>query len=747
MDKSKKIDQLEKKLNSIQKKYFGLGREIEGLSRELSGLKQEKDSTKPVRDKLHEDQAILKKPGKEKKTSPKFQLEAFIGGNLINKVGIIAIVAGLGFLISFAIENELLSPLIRIMLSLLAGFILIGTAYRLMNKYRNFSGVLFGGGIAVLYFSVYISHDFYNFIPSWAAIVLMLLITVITAWIASWQNTEAIGIYGFVGAYAIPFLFGLHSADNISFILYVSIINLGIIFLSYFKDWKVLYYTAFGLSWIIFMVWYTSTSPVKIGTAIAFGFLSLFFVSFYTISLLYKLIKEEKFIAADILLLLLNSFVFYGLGYHLIKDSGLEEYLGLFTFGNALVHGIALFLILRARKIEKGLYLLIAGLVMLFITISIPVQLTGKWVTFLWTGEFVLLYIIGQKSRAKFYLNFSLVLLILAFASLFMDWASAYHPFRFPDYTGTPVVFNTTLLMSMFFIGGTGFITYYRRFYDGNSQIHVSFSWIIPFLFIASIYLTFRFELVNSFAKLYHESIIPGDFGNIGDSRLIELKKVWTFIYSSCFIAVVSLLNISRGKIPNRLLMGFILVLILIFFLIKIPSLNDLRQLFLDKEMASYYPRGSTLIIIRYFSYIFLGMLIYSFLKLKKRMPLPMVWETFSKALINIALLVFIVQEMVNLSHFNENHPWIFTRLGISICLGVYAVALLYRGIKKPDKSYRVQAIVLFLVTILKILLFDLSGLAEGGKTVVLIFTGVFLLIASFLYQKYKYLLFDEDKT
>jgi uncharacterized membrane protein len=102
---------------------------------------------------------------------------------------------------------------------------------------------------------------------------------------------------------------------------------------------------------------------------------------------------------------------------------------------------------------------------------------------------------------------------------------------------------------------------------------------------------------------------------------------------------------------------------------------------------------------------------------------------------------------MVNLSHFNENHPWIFTRLGISICLGVYAVALLYRGIKKPDKSYRVQAIVLFLVTILKILLFDLSGLAEGGKTVVLIFTGVFLLIASFLYQKYKYLLFDEDKT
>jgi len=745
MDKSKRIDLLEDKLNSIKKKYFSLGREIETLSRTLSGLKQEKGTTVPSREKSNEAQEFIAKPTKEKKPTQKFQLEAFIGGNLINKIGIIAIVAGFGFLISFAIENELLSPLIRLILSLSSGFILIGFAYRLMKKYRNFSGVLFGGGIAVLYFSVYIAHDFYNFIPSWITILFMLLLTIITAGIASWQNTEAIGMYGFVGAYAIPFLFGLHSADNLSFIFYVTIINLGIIFLSYFKDWKILYYTSFGLSWIIFMVWYGSTSPDKPGTTITVGFLTFFFVSFYAIFLLYKLVKEEKFHAGDIFFLLLNSFIFYGVGYHLFEHSKLEEYLGLFTLGNAILHGFALFLILRARGVEKGLYLLIAGLVMLFITISIPVQLTGKWVTLLWTGEFVLLYLIGQKSHTKFYINFSLVLLLLAFASLFIDWTTAYQPFSFPDYTGKPIIFNTTLLLSLFFILGTGFITYYKRFFTSNTLIPGAPHAIIPVLFVASIYLIFRFELVNSFAKLYQESIIPGDFGNIGDSRLIELKKIWTFIYSTCFFAVLSLLYINRGKTPNRLLMGVMLILVVSFFLVKIPALNDLRQLYLDKEMASYYPRGATLIAIRYFSYIFFGMLVYTFSRLRKKASLKKSSEILSEVLLHVALLVFIIQEMINLSRFNENNEWIFQRLGISIIMGIYAVALLYRGIKKPDKVSRVQAILLFLVTILKILLFDLSGLAEGGKTIVLIITGVFLLIASFLYQKYKHLLFDED--
>mgnify|MGYP007014088920 CR=1 FL=1 len=55
--------------------------------------------------------------------------------------------------------------------------------------------------------------------------------------------------------------------------------------------------------------------------------------------LAFKLIKSEKFQVADIILIMLNSFIFYGFGIAWLYDyEGGEFYLGLFTLFNALIH-------------------------------------------------------------------------------------------------------------------------------------------------------------------------------------------------------------------------------------------------------------------------------------------------------------------------------------------------------------------------------------------------------------------------
>ena len=103
-------------------------------------------------------------------------------------------------------------------------------------------------------------------------------------------------------------------------------------------------------------------------------------------------------------MLLANSFIFYGIGYSLLKtnDSG-EHLLGVFTLVNAFIHlGVAL--IINSQKLaDRTLYYLIAGLIIVFVTIAVPVQLNGNWVTLLWAGEAALLCRIGLIKHIRFY--------------------------------------------------------------------------------------------------------------------------------------------------------------------------------------------------------------------------------------------------------------------------------------------------------------------------------------------------------
>jgi len=80
----------------------------------------------------------------------------------------------------------------------------------------------------------------------------------------------------------------------------------------------------------------------------------------------------------------------------------------------------------------------------------------------------------------------------------------------------------------------------------------------------------------------------------------------------------------------------------------------------------------------------------------------------------------------------------------LSILWGVYALALVVLGIRKKQKHLRLAGIALFLVTLIKLFLYDLAGAGTITKTVSFISLGVLLLVVSFLYNKYKEVLFGE---
>lgn len=785
-----KVNQLLDRLESLLQRQETFQKEINDLQSELKKLKteslvegedqktepaekekeiikilkeKEPTTTQPVAQVIQDPiQPKAKVPIVNKPPTIKSDLEKFIGENLINKIGIVIIVIGVGIGAKYAIDNQLISPLARIILGYLMGIGLLGFAIQLKTKYQNFSAVLLSGSLAILYFITYSAYSFYDLIPQVLAFALMVLFTVFTVIAAINYNRQVIALIGLVGAYAVPFLLSEDSGRVAILFTYIAIINTGILVLAFNKYWKSLYYSSFALTWIIFYSWYSTQYNVIEHIGLAMVFMFVFFVIFYLTFLAYKLIEKEEFTTIDILLLLANSFIFFGFGYASLSDhiQG-EQLLGLFTLGNGILHFIVGIVIYKQRLGDKNLLYFVSGLVMVFIAIAIPVQLDGNWVTLLWAGEATLLFWIGRTKNVSAYETLSYPLMILAFLSLIHDWTSVYNNYVPEDPTSriTPL-FNIYFLTSLLFIAAFSFINlinndkqYTSSIGKGNDFFKIV-GHIVPAILLIVIYFSFRVEITTYWNQLFDDSTIKlnlNDESSISkiqyDYDILRFKTIWIYIYSLFFFSILSLVNI---RLLKNLQLGMINLglsaVVIIFFLFEVLFvLSELRDSYLVENLSEYYKASAFNIVIRYISFGFVSGLLYiSYLYIHneyQRSDLKLIFNLF----LHFTVLWIASSELINwldISGSTQSY-----KLGLSILGGVYALFLITLGIWKRRKYLRIGAIVLFGITLIKLFFYDISDLDTISKTIVFVSLGILLLIISFLYNKYRSTIFDDSES
>ena len=66
--------------------------------------------------------------------------------------------------------------------------------------------------------------------------------------------------------------------------------------------------------------------------------------------------------------------------------------------------------------------------------------------------------------------------------------------------------------------------------------------------------------------------------------------------------------------------------------------------------------------------------------------------------------------------------------------------------LQKQIKSIRIIALALLGITIAKLFVYDINNISETGKIIAFILLGILILIISFVYQKIKVLVIDDDK-
>lgn len=366
-------------------------------------------------------------PPQQKAPKSKSDWERFIGENLINKIGILITVIGVGIGTKYAIDHELISIEMRIILGYLLGGGLLALALKLKAKYAEFSAVLLSGSMAIFYFLTFISYSFYHFFPIALTFGLMALFTAFTVLAAVKYDRVIIAHLGLVGAYGIPFLLSDGSGKVGFFYSYIAVINIGILVISYFKNWKSLQYAAYGLTWFIFLTWYGFAYQADKHFHLAILFLLVFFLEFYAIGLVYKVLRNEKFAVNDIFFILGNSFLFFALGYNILAMQGkMDAYLGLFCVFNALIHFAVSVLLYTKKLVDKTILYLVVGMVMLFVTITIPVQFEGNVVTITWSFEALMLFVLARYKKVPLFEWISYPVFVVALMSLVLYWIKQY---------------------------------------------------------------------------------------------------------------------------------------------------------------------------------------------------------------------------------------------------------------------------------------------------------------------------------
>lgn len=193
----------------------------------------------------------------EPSARPAESLETAIGSRWMLYAGVTVLLLGMSFFLKLAIDNEWINETTRILLGCAAGLALIAGGMTFVKRgYSAYGQILAGGGVAVLYFSVYAAFAYYRLISQGPAFALLVLVTLAAATLADRQASQGLALVAVVGGFATPFLVGREGGSHMVLFTYDAILVGGTMALARRRAWPLLNLASFALTLFTVASWY-----------------------------------------------------------------------------------------------------------------------------------------------------------------------------------------------------------------------------------------------------------------------------------------------------------------------------------------------------------------------------------------------------------------------------------------------------------------------------------------------------------
>ncbi|HKZ81538.1 MAG TPA: DUF2339 domain-containing protein [Pyrinomonadaceae bacterium] len=358
------------------------------------------------------------------------QIESIIGSRWLGWAAVCVILFAAAFFLKYAFENRWIGELGRVAIGVAAGISMtvFGFKYNKRN-WRVFSQILSSGGIVLLYLSVYAAFGYYHLATQTAAFVFLAILIAEAAGLAYLYNAPAIAIMALVGGFLTPILLRSDRDQYRSLFAYIAGLDIGA--LALLKHWTGLSSLAFVGTHLLFWLWYGGNyHPHKLLAVMIFQ--GAVFLIFLLAHLGRQLMSGHAGTIEDIVLLLINPFVFFSTAHHLLNANH-HDWMGVFAIGMALIYAGTAKVLLDRRATTPTESLFMVGIALTLVTIAIPIQLRANWITIAWSVEALLMLWAGLETRARWLRILGCALFALSFVRLlFWDTPGASRPIFTP---------------------------------------------------------------------------------------------------------------------------------------------------------------------------------------------------------------------------------------------------------------------------------------------------------------------------
>ncbi len=636
------------------------------------------------------------------------RLEKAIGERWIAWTGALVIFLAVSFFVKHAIDMGWLGPAARCALGAVAGtaMALCGD-FCLRRKMRGLGQGLIGGGLAVLYLSIFAAFSFYELIDQEQAFVFMATVTAGGMTLAVMHNALPIAFLAILGGLLTPVLCDTGQDRRDSLFAYITMLNLGVLGIAVFRRWRSLDVLAFAGTWLLFGGWYARFyTPEAIHPAL--GWVFVFFVIFLLIPAAYHLRTGRTVPLERFIMEMINAAAAFGFAFAMLYPEH-TSLLGFTAVGMAVCY-TALGGAMSRRCGGARDVLGFTALAMIFVTIAVPLHMGLHGTMILWVAEAVVLLYLGYRFRYLPVRIGAFVVLIVAVIRFF----TVHWPLHDMDFV---LFWNTSFGTAIFLPLGAAVFAWLHSRREARTpwdtealRVSVIGACLLSILILHSetgLWLVQRGADPNGFDGAYAAKL-AGAF-------------IWT-AGALCMIAG----GVLRRSSATRLSAIMPLTAGLFFTLFAYTHDLEHHTIFFNlRFLASLAVTAAALISARSMKRDSgaregkIGDVIFGFAIL--------------------LLLCFLSLETWKFSHAltlpAARARWL-AHMSVSVTWGIYAMGMLALGFLRKKRMLRLTALALFGAAGLKLVLVDMAGVQDIYRVVSFLAIGLLMVGASYLYHK-----------
>jgi uncharacterized membrane protein len=612
-------------------------------------------------------------------------------------LGVVALFVSVAFFINYAIENAWIGPLARVVVGMLAGVAMLAVGDRLVRRRAPALGQgLLGGGLGVLYLTLYAAFAYYRLLPSLPAAGALLGVMVAGMTLAILHDALALAFLAMLGGLLTPVLVSTGDGAPATLMSYLLVLNLGVLGVALFRRWRALDILSLAGTWLLIRLWveYHYTRALLWPTL---AWVSVFFLLFYAIPFLYNFRRREPIPVERFVLALANSAITLALFAHLLAAPSQQPLLGFLAFGMSAVN-LAMGALTRRRLPGEvtPLFGFISLAVSLF-TLAIPLAVRAFGVPLAWAIEGPVLAYLGFRFRYYPVRAAGLLVLGLATWRLFLS--------HWPLHAGSflPIV-NPTFLGALSIPVAYGLYAYLIRRWQREARAE-------------DIHAQVTAALVGGFLGvllLQHE--VQAYFRLAATPAMAALASV--FLWAAGGMAFV----LATRRLTSLVVRCVALLPWAIALLWGLMTYGE--RLAVPLVLNSRFGVLALVALLAFLSWHYLR---------RTRDDSGLAQVLFGSAEAFAFLVVSL--EAYQWGHTHGAGSWL-AQLALSVAWGLFAMTVLIVGILRRSRGMRLTALTLFLITSVKLVLVDLSILGQLYRILSFLIVGLLMIGASYLYHR-----------